>query len=243
MFITVTIQEKTYLTDDVIELVVRPEEYKPFIPGQFLNFNIPGGQRPQIRAYSIANHPKDADAQVYRFLIKLVDGGIAGEFLKTATLGDTFQVMKPAGVFTFKSAQASHVYMLCTGTGLAPFVAMASDELAKNTSAQFSILFGSRYPKDIFYTDYLQELTKKYPNFSYTTCVSRPDDTYTGAIGYVQNLLTDEIDYTQGHFYLCGVPAMIDDVKRILIEEKGVAKERIFEEKYTSPGKALASRS
>ncbi|MCC6638987.1 hypothetical protein IT409_00330, partial [Candidatus Falkowbacteria bacterium] len=184
-------------------------------------------------SYSLANHPSD-DASIIRFVIKLLPGGLASDMLKDKKVGDTLELRGAGGLFTYKSAEAQKVVLVCTGTGIIPVLSIAEFELQKNTTQPIHLLFGTRYKVDIFWEDYLQELTKKHPNFSYDIILSKPVGYWEGKKGYVTQELKHFTD-SRYHYYICGLPQMIEDAKTHLISQ-GVSPNHIFEEKYISVG-------
>ena len=75
-------------------------------------------------------------------------------------------------------------------------------------------------------------LAGKYPNFRFWPTLSRAESSWTGRTGHVQTHLLEAIgDRRDLDVYICGLKAMVDDVRAIL---KGVGFDRkqIIFEKY-----------
>lgn len=235
--------DKKEIATDVLELLLKIDESVDFIPGQFFSIKIIDNEgKAQYRSYSIANHPNDPNDTI-RLVIKILKGGLASEYFQKKSIGDEIEIKGPAGFFAYKSADNQQTYLVCTGTGIVPLMTMLQDQLInKGNNNNITLIFGNRYNSDIFWEDKLKDLKTKYSNFNYELTFSRPDNDWTGHKGYSQELLTDDVDYKNSHFYLCGIPQMIEDTKSFLIA-KGAPKENIFEEKYTSIGKMLEQRS
>ncbi len=240
---TATILRRKSLTHDIIEFVLLPEELISFVPGQYIMIQLetPEGRR-QYRTYSLAYHATDADNTYLRIIVKILDGGLASEFLRDKKPGDLMTIRGAGGLFTFKSPDAQNIYFICTGTGVVPLMSILEHELANGNQSNFVLLFGNRYRVDIFWKDELDELQARYPNFRYEIILSKPDGVWGGKKGYVTDLMDDTLDYTAGHFYLCGHPDMIEGARAQLMQHD-VDTERIFEEKYVSVGKVLEKRT
>jgi len=233
--------EKNILTSDVVEFVFELEKKMEYTPGQFFSIKIEKDGKIQYRSYSIANHPDDP-ANIIRMVIKLLDGGLASEYLRDKKVGEEVELRGSAGMFGYKSDNVKDIYLICTGTGIVPLMNILESQLTTGNQSNINLIFGNRYNGDIFWEDNFKELSEKYPNFHYEITLSRPTDEWSGHRGYVQELLTDKIDYNNSHFYLCGIPAMVEETKNFLIE-KNTPKENIFEEKYVSVGKMMEERS
>lgn len=233
---TATIISKKSLTHDVLEFVFKPEQPISYKEGQYVMIKIPSGEKFQYRAYSLANHSGDREKGLVRIIIKLLDKGAASEYLKTKKAGDQIVFRGGLGFFTFKSQNVDNIYFIGTGTGLAPLVAILNEELSAGNKSKFHLIWGNRFRVDIYWDELLADYKARYPNFTYEIILSKPVGYWQGAKGYVTDLLKNEtLDFAAGHFYLCGHPKMVEDAKVILMD-KGVEKNRIFEEKYVSVG-------
>jgi len=240
--VTAKITHKKSLTHDVIEFILRPEDNIEYEPGQYVMLRVPiEDGKFAFRAYSLANLPKDREEGVIRLLVKILPGGAGSEYLKNTRVGDELQIRGGLGFFTFKSPNTTNIYFVGTGTGIAPLISIISSLLHFNThKANYKLLWGNRFKVDIYLEDYLKELKEAHPNFDYDLILSKPVGYWEGAKGYVTELLkTGKIDFKEGHFYLCGLPQMVEDAQNFLTSN-GVEEERIFGEKYVSVGKALA---
>lgn len=233
-----TIIRRKSLTHNVIEFTLETETPLSYTPGQFfmLKLQTPEGQV-QYRSYSIAHTSHSSQLGM---VIKLIDGGLASEYMRHKKSGDEIIIRGASGIFTFTSKEAPVVHMLCTGTGIVPLLAMITSQLAEGNISQLYLYFGNRYRVDIFWDDVLEELKTQYPNFDYTIILSKPDAMWHGQKGYVTGLISAAMQ-PDHHYYLCGLPEMIEEAKQQLFNQ-GVPKEHIFEEKYTSVGELLKKR-
>ena len=61
-------------------------------------------------------------------------------------------------------------------------------ETARNEGHEFLAgVLGVRYQEDLYYHEEFLQLEREYQNFHYIPTLSRPDEKWTGARGYVQD--------------------------------------------------------
>ncbi|MFA5947612.1 MAG: FAD-dependent oxidoreductase [Candidatus Gracilibacteria bacterium] len=224
--------DKKQLTDDVIELIFKPNKKFVFQAGQFITIKVKDkNPTPVFRGYSISSKPQE---DRFELCIKLMENGRGSTYLKNLNKGDEIEFLGPNGHFLFKNTPQKKSIFIATGTGLAPIKSIIENELLdKNYKGDLLLLFGVRYVNGIFYKNTWRNFAKKYPNFKYEITVSRPEDTtYTGNKGRVTDLL-EKISFNpqNTNFYLCGLKEMIDSVNEILTAKK-VPTENIFFEKF-----------
>jgi ferredoxin--NADP+ reductase len=139
--------------------------------------------------------------------------------------------------------------MVATGTGLAPYMSMLRTELLAHTGRKIALLVGARHSWDLGYSRELFTMQRESPNLTVLRIVSRPKEErepWTGFVGHVQHLWAGGVlaeawgrrpTPADTHVLLCGNPAMIDDMTRLLqgegfrVHEKG-APGQIHVERY-----------
>lgn len=221
------------LTEDAYELrfqLLEPEKIN-FEAGQFVTIKVEDGN-PKLffRSYSIMSPP--SQKKVISTCIKLVPTGRATPWLTTVAEGADISMMGPLGKFTFHENTEKKSIFIATGTGITPLRCMIEDQLEKGNTDNMHLIWGFRFEKDIFYIEELDKLHAKYPNFTYTITVSRPEEEWTGARGRVTDWLKTNITTpAQTQVYICGVGDMVTDTA-MLCEKIGLAKEDIHFEKY-----------
>ena len=96
-----------------------------FIPGQFVTLDLPIHEQPnkRWRSYSIASSPNGTN--VFELIIVLMEGGLGTTYLfNEAKVGTEFPVRGPQGHFVLTDPITTDLFMVCTGTGIAPFRSM-----------------------------------------------------------------------------------------------------------------------
>jgi ferredoxin-NADP reductase len=99
---------------------------------------------------------------------------------------------------------------------------------------QFYLVFGNRYPPDIYYDAEFRALAAACPNFTYIPTLSRagPPDWY-GERGYVQQYVREIArGRTDMDAYICGLKDMVVQNRDLLINESGWDKTSVMFERF-----------
>ena len=139
---------------------------------------------------------------------------------------------KITGRFTLDDApDDADLVLVATGTGLAPYMSMLRSLLPGGTKRRIAVFLGARHSWDLGYQVELMTMARQNPSFTYQSIISRPAEEpvpWVGPVGYVQDLWQgDHLDHTWGsrphpdftRVFLCGNPAMIEDMVTILDDE------------------------
>lgn len=221
-------------TPTVRELVLTtetPAEFS-FRAGQFVMLNVPQGEaKPILRAYSIASDDRIKNG--FKLLFKFVENGIASTFVWALKGGEMLNFTGPFGKVFFQEPPTQQVVFLNTGTGLSQHICYLLSKMEQYPDVRYRMLFGVRSEKDMYYQKEMADLTSKLKDFKFEFVLSRPQDSWTGKKGYVQNFIS-EFNYKEipTTFYLCGNGGMIKEVKHQLLEVDGFEKSRIWSEAF-----------
>ena len=94
------------------------------------------------------------------------------------------------------------------------------------------LIFGVRYEQGLMYRNEFEDLARKHPNFRFWPTLSRPEPGWTGRTGHVQAHLFEAIGERRDvNVFVCGLKAMVDDVRSSL-KSNGLERKRIIYEKY-----------
>jgi glycine betaine catabolism B len=206
-----------------------------FEPGQFVTLDLPIHEKParRLRSYSIASWPNGTN--IFELCIVLLDGGAGTTYLfNEVTVGTKITLRGPVGVFTLhEQALQNDLFLICTGTGIAPFRSMIQQVKLYNISHKnIYLIFGCRTKSDLLYFEELKELSDAMPGFHYIPTLSR--EQWDGANGYVHAVYENILQANpnpSASFMLCGWKAMIDEAKHKIIE-MGYDKKAVHSELY-----------
>jgi CDP-4-dehydro-6-deoxyglucose reductase len=207
-----------------------------FVPGQFITFDLPIGEKRlhRWRSYSIVNAP-DSKGILELCIVKAYKGLATTYLFEEVTIGTKLKFKGPEGSFILPNdySETSFV-MICTGTGIAPFMSMIRSMLHKKKYPKhLHIIFGARQVSDILYQNELNKLKEDHAWFHYDVALSKADH-WHGYKGYVHQIYLDlyknAADNT--HFYICGWTKMIDEAVENLLIKMKINKDKIHYELY-----------
>lgn len=222
-----------------------------FSNGHFTMIGLEIDGRPLLRAYSIASANHEAHLE---FLSIKVENGPLTSKLQHIGPGDALIVgKKPTGTLvTDYLLPGRRLYLLGTGTGLAPFMSIVRDPETYERFEQVVLVHGVRETRELAYYDYLTDELPRDEVMSelvssrllYYPTVTREAFRNRGRITHLiesGRLFTDlglsALDRAQDRVMLCGSPAMLAELKAML-EARG------FEEGNTSiPGDFVIERA
>ena len=121
------LEKITQLTSDVFHYDFSyVDEAVEFKPGQFYMLEVNDGQKPPLkRSYSVASEPNEKG---FGLSIKLVAEGRGSDYLRKVKEGDVLDFMGSFGHFMLQDSPKD-VVLICTGTGIAPFLGMMPQAL------------------------------------------------------------------------------------------------------------------
>ncbi|MEM9304336.1 MAG: ferredoxin--NADP reductase, partial [Pseudomonadota bacterium] len=132
-----------------------------FRNGHFVMLGIEVDGRPLTRAYSIAspNHEEFLEF----FSIK-VDHGALTSRLQNVSEGDTVLLsQKPVGTLVLDDLNdGERLFLLATGTGLAPFLSIIQDPEAYERFGQIVLVHGVRRVCDLAYRDFIEDALPRH---------------------------------------------------------------------------------
>lgn len=203
-----------------------------FKPGQFVTLDLPIHEKKnkRWRSYSIASAPNGTNE--IELVIVLLEGGAGTTYLfNEIKEGSTVLLRGPQGVFTLPDPIENDLYLICTGTGIAPFRSMAHYlHHHQVPHKNIYLIFGCRTQKDLLYHEEMKALEKKIPGFQYLPTLSR--EQWEGRTGYVHSIYEELCaEKKPAHFFLCGWKNMIDEARQ-RIQAMGYDRKAIHLELY-----------
>jgi len=239
------ILERRDLSPDLWIMRVDPGGPFDFRAGQYATLGVEQNGNRIERAYSIASSPYENGLE---FFVELVPHGSLTPDLFRLNAGDSLLCRKIAkGRFTLDlpSGRTNHL-LVSTVTGIAPYVSyvrtLYRDWKSGGTPMpgkhKLFCLQGASRSWEFGYREELENYSNEVPWFKYISTVSRPweDSHWQGEIGRVDDLMRKYADQwglkpEETTAYLCGHPAMVENVRGIL-HRAGWKKDAVFEEIY-----------
>ena len=205
-----------------------------FENGHFVMLGLEVEGRPLLRAYSIAsaNHEEHLEF----FSIKVADGPLTSR-LQNLKHGDIVLVSrKPVGTLLLHDLlPGTHLYLLATGTGLAPFMSIIKDPATYESFEKVVLVHGVRHVSELAYADfitgelpeneYFGELVRE--RLIYYPTVTREAFHHRGRVTHLiesgrlfEDIGLPPLDPARDRVMICGSPAMLRD-SCALLDERG----------------------
>ena len=190
-----------------------------FIPGQFVTLDLPIHEKlnKRMRSYSIASWPDDTN--VFELIIVLDKIGAGTNYIfDEVKIGSELVFRGAQGVFTLKEPIEKDIYLICTGTGIAPFRSMVQHINSKNIPHKnITLIFGCRTKDTLLYYDEMKKLETSLAGFTYIPTLSREE--WEGRTGYVHSIYEELCNNKRpAQFLLCGWRGMIDEAKQRILD-------------------------
>jgi ferredoxin--NADP+ reductase len=228
-----TITDVRPWTDSLFSFRTTRDRGYRFVPGQFARLGVPGAADGSTvwRAYSIASAAHDEHLE---FFSVVVPGGAFTSRLSKLREGDEIFVERKSYGFltTDRFEQGRDLWMLATGTGLAPFLSILHDFNTWESYDNLILVQSVRTQPELAYEDLITSFDKSeyYAEFAhklrYARIVTREPvpntlrDRVTRLLqsGVLEENLGIRLDHDRSRIMLCGNPEMVEDSRRILID-------------------------
>jgi ferredoxin/flavodoxin---NADP+ reductase len=222
-----------------------------FKNGQFTMIGLEVEGRPLLRAYSVASTNYDENLEF--FSIKVPDGPLTSR-LQNLQVGDPIIVGKKAtGTLVLDNLKdGSRLFLLGTGTGLAPFLSLIRDPETYERYQKVILVHGCRKIEELAYGE---RITEQLPNDEFLGEMIQSQLIYYPTVtrepfrnrGRITDLLTsgqlyadtrlDPFDADGDRFMLCGSPQMLADLKTMF------ASWNLVEGNHGEPGDYVIERA
>ena len=238
-------------TDRLFSFTTTRDTALRFSNGHFTMIGLEIDGKKLLRAYSIVS--ANYEDHLEFLSIKVPDGPLTSR-LQHIKPGDRILVgRKPTGTLLIDYLlPGRRLYMLSTGTGLAPFMSVIRDPETYERFDEVVLVHGVREVDELAYHDYLTEHLPKHEflgemvaqKLRYYPTVTREEFVHMGRITELiesgkmfEDLKVPPLDPAVDRVMICGSPAMLRDLK-------GMLETRGFKEGSTTrPGDFVIERA
>ncbi|MEY9783027.1 benzoate 1,2-dioxygenase electron transfer component BenC [Sinorhizobium fredii] len=224
--ISATVARVSSYNDAAILLELDVDAAPAFLPGQYVNIEVPGSG--QSRSYSFSSAPVGGRVA---FLIKKIPGGLMSTWLERAKVGTKLDLTGPLGSFYLREVKRPLLF-LAGGTGLAPFLSMLEVLAREKSQQQIHLIYGVTRDLDLVLVDEIEAYAERLPNFIYSTVVAEEASSHPRKGWVTQHMPAEVLNGGDVDVYLCGPPPMVDAV-RTYFADNGVTPNSFHYEKFT----------
>ncbi|WP_367110141.1 benzoate 1,2-dioxygenase electron transfer component BenC [uncultured Psychrobacter sp.] len=222
------LQQLNVLSESTIHFGVEVDDPDAlvFLPGQYVNINIPDTK--ETRSYSFSSMPSAKQAE---FVVRNIPNGKMSTFLSDiAQVGQDIDFEGPFGSFYLRPVVRPTLF-LAGGTGIAPFLSMLKSLEVSGAHHPINMVYGVTNDADLIELEKLDEVKKNHSWFNYYTCVVSEDSAHERK-GYVTgHVESDWLNGGEVDIYLCGPPAMVDAVSHWL-DDSNLKPSNFYFEKF-----------
>ena len=207
----------------------RPKNFR-FRSGEFVMIGLPNGNKPLLRAYSIASPSWDDELEFYS--IKVIEGPLTSRLQKIKVGDQIYLRPKPVGTLVHDALlPGKRLILFSTGTGVAPFASIIRDPdtyekyeevvLTQTCREKNELDFGRNLIASIKNNELLSEVVANKLNFIATTtrettdCMGRVTEWLTS--GYFEKYTGAPLSQDTDRVMICGSLEMLEDHKEICI--------------------------
>jgi ferredoxin--NADP+ reductase len=228
---TLRVEEVEHFTESYFRFrLERPDGFR-FVSGQFVMVGLMVDGKPLMRAYSIASAHWDETLEFFSIIIP--DGQLTSR-LRHIKVGDEVVLSEKAvGTLTLRplGAGGRRLFMLSTGTGVAPFASLIRDEEIYESFDAVYLTQTCRFVKDLQYGEKIVREAKASPlvgedaerKLHFYGSVTREPHTYEGRITHLiesgklfEDLHIAAFDPETDRVMICGSMEMLKDTQVLL---------------------------
>ncbi len=231
-FFVETVTWVHHWTDTLFSFRTTRDPALRFASGQFVMVGLMVDGKPLVRAYSIASPSWHEELEFYS--IKVPDGPLTSR-LQNIKVGDQVLIgRKPTGTLVLDGLKpGKRLYMLGTGTGLAPWLSLVRDPEVYERYEDVVVTHTVREVADLNYADLLgHELAQDEilgeivgPKLKYYPTVTREPFRTQGRITDLiesgqlfRDLGLPPFNVAEDRVMLCGGPSVLVDLKQQLLD-------------------------
>lgn len=211
-----------------------------FENGQFVLIGLEIDGKPLLRAYSIASANYEDELEF--FSIKVQDGALTSRLQHLAVGDEVILSTRPTGTLVpGHLVPGRHLYLLATGTGLAPFMSVIKDPAIYEQYDKIILVHGARYiselayqkticedlPANEFFGDWVRDKLIYYPTVTrepYRTVEHNQRITHLIESGTLtRHINMPPLNPEYDRFMLCGNDGMLADCVELL-DQRGFRK-------------------
>ena len=245
-------------TDTLFSFTTTRDPSFRFRNGEFTMIGLKVGEKPLLRAYSVAS--ANYEDRLEFFSIKVPNGTLTSR-LQHLKEGDAIIVgRKATGTLVIDNLRnGRNLYLIGTGTGLAPFLSVIKDPETYDRFEKVVLLHGCRHVRELAYGEMI---TEKLPNDDLIGGLVRNQLIYYPTVtrdpfrnrGRITDLMTSgklfsdialaPLKAAHDRVMICGSPALLQDTRALLQDTRALLLDKGFVEgNHGEPGEFVVEKA
>jgi ferredoxin-NADP reductase len=190
---------------------------------------IKSGEKKIYKHFTISSSPTETD--FLEFTKKITDHPFSIA-LSRSKIEDWATIDGPHGDFTIEGTP-ERVGMLSGGIGITPLRSICRYCTDIKSETKITLLYSNHIEEDIVFREELEDMQKESRNMNVVFTLNEASPAWKGYKGRIDaEMIRKEIpDYEKTLFYICGPPAMVHAIEKLLKELK-VPKAQIMKENF-----------
>lgn len=230
VYTTETILEIQHWNDKLFSFRTTRTDSLRFENGQFVMLGLQLPDRKIVRAYSIASANYEAHLEFYS--IKVPEGALTSRLQLLQPGAGILISSKPTGTLVVRDLRpGKRLFLLATGTGLAPFLSIVKDPETYEAFEQVVLVHGVRLCSDLAYGNSVLSALRQDPYLGemvrakllHYSCVSREPFEHAGRVtkalesgALYEALDIAPLDPRADRVMICGNMSMLADTRALL---------------------------
>jgi ferredoxin-NADP reductase len=216
------------------------QNYLNYKAGQFaiVDLGTNEDKKGPTREFTIASSPTEKD--VILISTRIRDTPFKQKLSKLEK-GTSVKITAPEGDFVLPDDYSNRVVFLSGGIGVTPFRSMIGYATDKQLPLKMTMFDSNRNPANILYKDEFDSWTKLNRNLEIIYTITEegeksPSLDWKGERGFIDKAMLEKYltKYELNHstYYICGPPAMLNAMYKLLAKEIKVPDEKIKTEEF-----------
>lgn len=235
------LEKKKHSGTDVMSFqfarISQENQYLDYKAGQYCVLDLGTKQDPEgpVRSFTMASSPTEKDSILITTRIRETP---FKKKLEALDIGTSINISAPLGRFVLHEDYSNPAIFLSGGIGVTPFRSMIKYATDAKLPIQITMFDANRNQENIIFKDEFDSWAALNPNLKIVYALSDPGHSgdWKGETGYINKAMVNKyLDSNQidtSTFYICGPPAMLAAMKRLLVEELHVSNDRIKVEEF-----------
>ncbi|SRR5581483_4539897 len=211
--------------------IERPRGFE-FRPVQFVGLEIETDEGSVEYPMSMASSPT---RDWIEFGARVASGSPWKRAFAALRPGDTVEIDGPYGRFVLDETRPA--VFVAGGIGITPLKGMMEYATDKALPLDITLLYSNRTPEEIAFREEIDALAARNPRLRVVHTLTRAAAGWAGRVGRIDEALLREAakGLRDPAFYVCGLPAMVEDMERHLAA-MGVPPARVVSEEFYGYG-------